>query len=46
MREGLKKIYERRLEFAYDCAHRAETVKEFNFFVDRIKEIKEMIEEV
>jgi len=46
MREGLKKIYARRLEFAYNCAYKAKTVKEFNFFVDRIKEIKEMMEEV
>jgi hypothetical protein len=46
MKEGLKKIYTNRLELAHNCAMKAKTVEEFNFFVARIKEVKTKLEEV
>jgi len=46
MEKGLRTILKRRLELAYKAAYLAKTVKEFNFFVSCILELKLILEEV
>jgi hypothetical protein len=42
----VKKILENRLKLAVKAAYQAETVKEFNFLIECIREIKMKLEEV
>jgi hypothetical protein len=43
MDKDIKRIYRRRLDLAYKVAYLAKTTVEFNFVVDCIRELKQII---